>query len=71
MIPGKDRVVPVRWQALVAIAALMLLVSFLLGAWSPALAFAAPATAPEGEKIVEPAPDDKTTAGQSSAPAMS
>mgnify|MGYP001825972900 CR=1 FL=1 len=68
MIPGKDRVVAVRWQGLVAIAALMLLVNFLPGS-SPASTFAAPATAPEGEKIVEPAPDDKTTAGQSSAPA--
>ena len=40
--------------------------NFLLGAWSPALAFAAPATAPEAEKIVEPAPDDKITEGQTS-----
>jgi len=43
-------------------------VNFLPGS-SPASTFAAPATAPEGEKIVEPAPDDKITAGQSSAPA--
>ena len=69
MIPGKHRVVPVGWQALVASAALILLVNFLPGAWSPAWAFAAPATAPEAEKVVEPAPDDKIAEGQTSEPA--
>ena len=67
MVTGK--VVPVRWQALVATVALMLLVNFLLGAWSPASAFAAPATAPEAEKIVESAPDDTAVKGQATEPA--
>ena len=69
MVPGKGWVVPVRWQALVASAALMLLMNFLQGAWSPASAFAAPATAPEAEKVVEPAPDDIMAKGQTSEPA--
>ena len=45
MVTGK--VVPVRWQALVASAALMLLMNFLQGAWSPASAFAASALRPD------------------------
>jgi competence protein ComEA len=59
MIPNKDRGVPVRWQALAVVVALMLLVNFISGAWSPASAFVAPTAGPEADKIEEPAPDVK------------
>jgi competence ComEA-like helix-hairpin-helix protein len=57
MILGRDRIVPVRWPALAAIAALILVVNFLRGA-APALGFADPVPAPEAEKIDEPPPVD-------------
>jgi competence ComEA-like helix-hairpin-helix protein len=59
MNPSPDRVLPLKWQTLAALAALILIVNFISGAWSSAAAFAAPATAPEAEKIDEPTPYDQ------------
>ena len=69
MNPGHDQIGPVRWQTLAALAALILMINFISGVWSPASAFAAPAAAPEAEKTVEPAPDDKMIGDKASEPA--
>jgi competence protein ComEA len=70
MRPGSDLVVNARWQALVTIAALILMVNFTSGAWSPAAAFAAPVAAPAIEKTDAPAPDEETAEVKTSAPAQ-
>lgn len=69
MTPKKDRGVPVRWQTLAVMVALMLLVNFASGAWSPSFAFAAPTAGPEADKTEEPAPDDRKEEGTTSAAA--
>ena len=57
MIPAPGRDFKGRWRVLAGIAALILLVNFISGAWSFAATFAAPTAGPEVEKTEEPSPD--------------
>ncbi len=57
MTPNNDQVVSLKWRALAPLAALILLVNFTSGV-AAALEFAAPVTAPDGDNVEEPAPDD-------------
>jgi competence protein ComEA len=59
-----------RWRVLAGIAALILLVNFIQGAWSFAADFAAPTAGPEVEKTDAPAPDEETAEVKTSAPAQ-
>lgn len=66
MIPAPGRGFKGRWRVLAGIAALILLVNFIQGAWSFAADFAAPTAGPEVEKTEEPAPDREMEPGPKS-----